>query len=234
MKDFMVKYRYYFLVAIIFSLIGYYVGQKTITYESEVEWVDTPNITVSPDIPKPIVSIPTNPKLPDDVLPNRKNAPAALPSGISDDYASFLELQVAQKSDSLKTLRNASKKVVSILQDSLEIYRNVLADYVKVKSYNIPSLDSDTLGKVIARPKVQFNRLIDFDLDFQLKQKVVTNYKYPDWRLSAGLGYNSIYDGVGIIDIGVERRKWGFNGTFIARPDMKYKGYGGTLRYYFK
>ena len=122
----------------------------------------------------------------------------------------------------------------SIPEDSVSIYRAVYNDYVKAREYEFEAINNDTIGKITVKSGIGFNRLSSFTLDLDLKQKVVTKYKVPKWRLSTGIGYNSFQDGVGVIDVQLDYKNFGFNANMIATPDFKYKGYGGTVRYYWK
>lgn len=97
----------------------------------------------------------------------------------------------------------------TILKENVLDSAKIVEDFLQKKDYNFPIFD-DNRGKLIARPTVQFNQLINFNYTFTpIQQKVYIEKKIEPFIFAS---YNTLHGGG--IGGGVFIKKIGFSGSF--------------------
>lgn len=107
----------------------------------------------------------------------------------------------------------------------------ILHDYIKENRYNITLFDNDTIGKMSAKPVVQYNKIKSFGYDFTPIQKETVIERKRNITPFGGVGFNTFQHGN--IEAGVFIKNIGVSGQYIKDFNTQNTGYGFGIKIKF-
>lgn len=149
--------------------VGWLSNEQEVPEQTIIKWKDGDSVSgqTTPDEVKTTETKPGNIVLPNDIL-------KAISANTSID--SVVEFSYSHKDyDYTKeqTVRH------NLGNDSLNIYRAVYADYIKIRKDHVSIFDIDTLGTLTVDATIQYNRSHGYGYDFKPRIKTINNNFKP-------------------------------------------------------
>lgn len=163
---------------IIGGIIGFFIGRTSINTKEATKYVKGEKETgsISPEDMVPTkVTTPEKPQLPQDIFSKTSN-----PEVITKDSIVYKDRYIKRE------------------VDSMAIFRAVYNDYIKRRDYSLLTFKRDDLGTLKINQSIQYNRMQQFDWDFEPIYKEKTKYNIKVWQPFVSASYSTLdYIGLG-------------------------------------